>query len=192
MTPSEVSLCNMALNRIGVGEITDLIDGTDAARACKNLYANTRDTVLESKVWRFATARAVLTPTTDDTVYGWEYAFPLPSETLSILTVDENTTTDHQSQVQWQREGNRILSDESKIYLTYIKRVEDTTLFSSGFTNALSLKLAAELATSLKANQKLRDQLLGEYERALLRAGVSEGRQGRSRKIVPPSLYRVR
>ncbi len=192
MTPSEVSLCNIALNRIGVGEITALIDDTEAAKVCKNLYYNTRDTVLESKVWRFATARAVLTPTTEDTIYGWEYAFPLPSNTLSIITVDENITTEYRSQVKWQREGNRILSNESKIYLTYIKRISDTTLFSSGFTNALSLKLAAELATSLKANMKLRDQLLDEYERALHRAGVSEGRQGRSRKIVPPSLYRVR
>lgn len=51
---AEVTLCNLALGRIGASAITALGEGSDESAQCDLYYEPTRDALLRSHPWRFA------------------------------------------------------------------------------------------------------------------------------------------
>ena len=58
---SEVSICNMALFRIGHSQrIDSLSEASIAAELCKHIYPTIRDVLLESWDWTFARKRVAL------------------------------------------------------------------------------------------------------------------------------------
>lgn len=65
----EADLCNRALARIGADRIRDTAEDTKQARACRAIYATTRDELLRLHPWNFAT-RSDLVP--EDTGYVYE------------------------------------------------------------------------------------------------------------------------
>lgn len=65
----EADLCNRALARIGADRIRDTEEDTKQARACRAIYANTRDELLRMNPWNFAT-RNDLIP--EDASYPYE------------------------------------------------------------------------------------------------------------------------
>lgn len=60
MAVTEVSICNMALSRVGHTTITALSDANDAARQCNLHYEPSRDALLRSHPWNFAVKRTRL------------------------------------------------------------------------------------------------------------------------------------
>lgn len=192
MTDSVVTLCNMSLGRVGIPAITSLMDPQPEAQFCAFFYPTIRDTVLEEIAWRFATKRTTLTPLVATPEFEWDYQFLIPPDCLVIQKVLMNQNSQYEYQVNWQREGENILSDEDTLDIVYTSRITDTLKFSSGFYNALSIRLSVEVATGLRANRTLRDQMMKEYLLAIKKAGAMEGRQGRSRQYLPPTLVSIR
>ena len=60
MPVTAVSICNLALARLGDATIESLDDATAQAEYCNLFYAQTRDEVLRSHPWNFAIARKAL------------------------------------------------------------------------------------------------------------------------------------
>lgn len=60
MAVTEVSICNMALSRIGHTTISALSDANDAARQCNLHYEPSRDGLLRAHPWNFAMKRTRL------------------------------------------------------------------------------------------------------------------------------------
>jgi hypothetical protein len=74
---AETDICNLALLAIGVGQrmtanqtLAANTDATIPAKICKALYAQARDTLLQSRYWRFALTRAALTAFTGTATSG--------------------------------------------------------------------------------------------------------------------------
>lgn len=87
--------------------------------------------------------------------------FSLPSDFLRALKEEEKD-------IDWVREGQLILSNDTSFNMEYIADISDPTLFDPSFDELLALMLARELAYPLVQSMTLKDQMDREF-RDLLR-----------------------
>ena len=157
---SETLICNMSLARLGSKRINDFGDTTeDSVQAihCRTHYEQTRDALLRSHWWRFATARATLSQdATDPTGDEWDNQFILPDDFLAMKSIYENRFSDENYR-SYALEGQRLLTNESTMEIRYIKKVTDVTKFDPLFVEVLVLQLALKLVAPLgKTDPKLK------------------------------------
>jgi len=115
---SETSICNQALASIGANRINNLTDGTVNAIHCTTHYAQTRDALLRSHWWRFATARAVLSENIESPDFEWDYQFDLPVDFLRLISIyDDNGTIRKNVYRSFAIEGNMILINDDSVNL---------------------------------------------------------------------------
>ena len=170
ITPT--SICNSALAKIGAPTITSLEEQNKGARLCKRLYPTFRDDVLASYPWNFAITRVELAQLADVTpAFGYTYAYQLPSDCLRVL---ETETKDQ----EWKIEGRYLVTDEASIFIKYIRREENSSLFSIMFAEALAYRLAMELAYPITQNASLRDRFEKAYKEVLRDARTNDSQEG--------------
>jgi hypothetical protein len=176
---SEAAICNVALARIGVNEPIDSLDeATAEAWACKTLYAPTRDALLATVAWPFATRRATLTAIAGTTRSGWAYAFTLPADCLVARYLWSGLRAPPAGlRVPFQIEddatlGRILLSDAEAPELVYTAKMTVPTTFPALFSDALSWALAADLAMALAVKEGLERRARVGYEQALSRAAA--------------------
>lgn len=162
MASSIISICNSALAKLGAARIKSLTEGTKSSDLCQLRYEDCRDLVLQSHPWKCAIKRVVLSPSTPP-AFGSESAFQVPSDYLRQLPKDKFTDL-------LPVEGSTILSNDTTVYLRYLARIEDATLYSPYLSECISLKLAADICYAFAPDggkQKLQEEL---YENGLRRA----------------------
>jgi len=160
---SDVTICNLALARISEDQILNIEEDSNNARYCNAFYAQTRDEVLQSNPWRFATTTAQLSQLTGTPLLEWENKFQLPSDCLRVLSL--NRQWFDQSQGYFEVQGTVLLTNEAEAIIKYIQRVTDGNLFTPLFSEALSVKLAARIAKPLTGSDQIAAGLLEEYVR---------------------------
>lgn len=168
---SETELCNMALGRISAKRINDIGDATDTkpeAIQCRLHYAQTRDALLRSHWWRFASHRKKLSEDTDIPVaedFEWSHWFDLPNDFLRLKSIyEDNNTPDRSTFYSYDIEGTKILTNETSVYIRYIRRITDVAKFESLFIEVLVLTLALKMLPALAGGAvqlrvDLRDEL---------------------------------
>ncbi len=181
---SEVSICNQALSWLGGAHITSLDDESTEAVLCKATYASVRDAVLEARDWTFAVGRYDLPKAATGPTNGYANAFPIPSDVLRILEVLDN--------LDWQIEGQDVVTNEDAVSIKAVVRVTDPNRFSALFVQALAARLAADLAIALTQSRELQQQHYQLYLAKLDEAAANDGMQGKSRKITSSWLQRSR
>ena len=198
MAYSTVGIINLALQRIGVGKITALYpdENSTAAIDAAAIWEYIRDEVLQAKEWNFAKTRVALARKTIDPAFGFSYAYALPTDFLRICTDNKNDrsvsygtgTTYAYPAGEYAGYAVETLSDSTlclltnydnstgyDIYIKYIKRIEDPGKFSPSFINALSFRLAAELAIPRTEGLKKYEMMITLYQKALIAAdGVNQ------------------
>ena len=174
-----VSICNKALVNIGAAQISDIAENTKSAIKCNTFYEYCRDTVLADHPWNFAKERVVLTADATAPEFGYDYRFVLPEDYLmSVQIVDSDDEN-----VEVSREGNYLLCDTDVIYLVYIKRVTDTSLFSQGFVKSLILLLSAHLAFDITGSSTKFDQMMKMYMLSLPDAKKSNSVENQKKAV---------
>lgn len=199
MPTAEAAICNLALSRIG--QTNKLIDDLDTdsgvtAETCRSFYATTRDAVLETLAWPFATRRASLTLLSGVTRSGWNGVFSLPPDCLvpryiwhpvpaadalrptnmgfvqtfapaiHFVIEDADTLDDGTP-----GPGRVLLTNVATPELVYTARVTQPPRFTPLFTDALAWHLAADLALALSKRPSVAAAMQKKYELALARAG---------------------
>lgn len=140
---SVVDLCNRALQRLGESPITSLSDDSTRARECSRVYEFARDGELRRYIWNFSRARVSLAASSTPPAFGYDNAYPLPSDFIRLHP--DNQVTD------WQIEDGHILTDdEAPLNVVYIKRQTDVNKFDPLFFEALSARMALEMAERLR------------------------------------------
>lgn len=189
---SVVSICNIALGWIGGNRIVSLNDGTIEAILCKDNYESLRDAVLEEANWTFASKRAALAPESVAPEFGYEYQFILPGSCLRVISVSDDPDPNNESEIEWVKEENKILVDNSVIYVKYIARIEDVSKFSSMFNQTLSSRISADLAKPISGSTSLQDKMWAVYNAKIEAAKNIDGLQGRNQKTKQGRLIRNR
>ena len=164
----------MALGMLGANLITEITDDTLEARLCELNYDTCRDAVLEDRNWSFAIKRyKYSSPLKADPVFGFSYAYAIPSEVLRVIAVNDNNR-------QWVLEDRSILCDGSEIEVRAVIRVTDTSVFPPRFVKALAAYLASEIALPLTNSPAHQQQMGNIYAAQLVWASGNDGRQGRN------------
>lgn len=156
---SETRICNMSLARLGSTRINDFGDATEnsvQAIHCRTHYEQTRDALIRSHWWRFASDRKVLSQDDTDPVGDeWDNQFILPNDFLAMKSIYENRFSDENYR-SYALEGQRLLTNESTMEIRYIKKVTNPTEFDPLFVEVLVLQLALKLVAPLgKTDPKL-------------------------------------
>lgn len=150
---SVVDICNLALGHLGDPATVAAIappDGSIQAAHCARLYPISRDQVLETHPWGFATQRVVATQVTNP-LNSWSYAYALPSNCIRLVSVlPQSATSDTATDdfiVETDASGNGVVyCNVQNATLRFIVRVTDTTKYSTLVTVAISRLLAGYLA----------------------------------------------
>lgn len=177
---TDIEIASAALTALGTEGITSFEDDSDEARAAQAFYAPVRDLVLGERVWSFAKKQFILDPHADAPLFGWTKKFELPAEVVRVHRVDDGTL---EYTTPWELQGRFIFSDVDRVYVTAVRREEDTSLYTPGFCIAVSLRLAAVLAVPMKENRQLKADLLEEYRFELKEASGVDATQGKSESV---------
>jgi len=191
---SEVTICNLALSHLGDDRINSLDDATRQGRACKLHYAIARDAVLREHPWNFATSREYLALLSGVNPAGWSYAYAYPSECIFAREIWQEVeqlapTPFEVIRVSGQR---RIVTDEVDAVLEYTAQIADPTQFDPLFIDALSYKLAAELAMPLTRSVPITQAMLTLYANRMAQATTIDSREGRKDPEHPNAFITAR
>jgi hypothetical protein len=177
---SETGIVNVGLRLIGQQPITSLTDGSPSANAANDIYEELRDDILRSHPWNFATKRVKLARSTTAPAFGFDYAYPLPSDWLRTMSVHNNDAGAGTIVFQEEQIGatGAIVTSADEVYLRYVARVTDPNLMSADFRRVLEYGLARDLAVPLASSNTLRAENSKEFTRAMSRARSADGMGG--------------
>lgn len=164
MALSETKICNMSLARIGAKRINDYSDTSESsvqAIHCRTHYEQTRDALLRSHFWRFASDRAELSQDTTDPDFEWDNQFILPSDFMRFKSAYEENGTESRND-RHAIEGQRFLTNDDDVSILYVKKVTDVTEFDPLFVEVLVLQLALKLVMPLSQDKVLRREIQDE------------------------------
>jgi hypothetical protein len=177
MATSNVQIVNNALVRIGGSSIISLDENSEAARAANLIYEQTRDAVLRDHLWNFAMSRSSLAANAVAPAFGYVYSYALPTNCLRVIQLEEKSMV-------FKIEGRNLLTDESPARIIYVSRVTDPNQFDAMFTEALSARLAAELAIAVSESNSLYQNMMEVYRMKITDARSIDGQESGEPEIV--------
>ncbi len=136
---SSISISSNALILLGDRPISSFEDGTSGATIASNLYENSYLSVLTNHRWRFATKKAQLARLTEVPLFGFQYAFQIPSDCIYVIAPDTEN---------YEIYGSQIHANDATMFLDYTYRVDEDKL-PPYFSKMLEFFLAAQFAIPL-------------------------------------------
>lgn len=169
----KVEICNIALGRIGAADIERIDEASKAARTCRRFFDVDRKNVLEKFPWTFATRRVQLALLNENPP-DYKYAYRYPSDCLKIRRIYNKDYSNEKGECPYQllsdTSGRKLYTDVELASIEYTADIEDVTLFSSQFVEALSWKLAADLAMAITSNANIAQYCLQGYNEYFIQA----------------------
>ena len=165
---SWVEIANRALGRLGKNRIDSLVSGDDASQYVNTFLGEAVEAVLSARSWSFA-KRVELARRVDAPAFGYLYAYALPSDLVNLVSIDTD--------MEYQPEGDSILTDAEAVYLVYVARPTDPGLLPGYIKKAISTHLAALLATPLTSSEGLSALIRQEAALALEEAVRADARR---------------
>jgi hypothetical protein len=160
---SDVEVCNLAMTMLGAETISSLTQASANARRCARVYIVTRDAELRRHPWNFARARASLAEDSTAPAFGYDHRYQLPSDFLRL-----HPSADA---LDWQIEAGYVLTDDgAPLEVTYIRRVDDASLFDALFVEALAAKIAYLLAEEITQSNTKKAEAKDAYKAAIQEA----------------------
>ena len=156
MATSVVQIVNNALIKIGANAIISLTEDSEAARAANVMYEQVRDATIRDHIWNFAVTRVELAQSVDAPAFEFSFQYQIPSDCLRVLQMDS-------ANMVYKIEGRKLLTDEGTAKIMYLGRVTDVNEYDSMFVEALSARLAAELAITLAESNSLYQNMMEMY-----------------------------
>jgi hypothetical protein len=184
---SDVEIVNNALSKLGEQPLLSFDDDSEPARLATRTYADTRDDLLRTNPWNFATRRAQIAAETTAPVYEFARSYPVPSDFLKLIELD------NPNRWPFKLEEGRILTDiASPINIRYIFRVTDADAMDVSFREALSARLAMDWAEPLAATTTLTQQMAALARQKLSNALALDAQEDPPEPLRSTSFIRAR
>lgn len=182
MATSDISICAAALQLIGAEEITSFLDETREARICASIYKIVKDDLLQSHTWRFSTRQEQLNRLVATPLYGYAYAYSLPSDFLRLVG-KSNPTTPHQIF------ENKVYTDLTPVYASLQYSVKET-FFPAYFVRLMILEMAGLLAASLLEDENKADKFSGFAKTQMIKARNIDS-QNNTMSTIPAGAFNL-
>ena len=194
MAATLVEIFNRALTKIGETEFLTVSTGNTsiAGKTCELHWADIRDEVLSDFPWPFANRQKAIVVDATESRTGWEYAFTLPTDFLMarflhtqdtrIALVAPESRDAYEIALNEDGDGKLLFCDYAAAdiqALEYTAQVTDVTLYSAAFCDAVSWRLAVELALALPKDERKAGAALQMYKQKILEAFAQQLRGNR-------------
>jgi hypothetical protein len=163
---SAVAICSNALLMIGDQTINTLNDDSDRARSAANLYPLVVSYVQSQHKWRSCTKRAVLNPDSTAPLFDWNFQYTMPGDLLTINRVGRKEDVP----IDYEYESEKILADETPIYLVYTFYNTNEATWSQYLTYCVTMCMARALAYPQTQAESLAGLLESTLRPLLVRA----------------------
>lgn len=192
MPSTKLDIWNVAISHLGEAiEVGDAEENSAAARACRRFYDVCREKALRDARWPFAkkyTLLASVTNAVPSSEFLYSYRYPVDALAIRRILNGSWRVETRQSRVPFRiagdDNGRLILCDVQAIantdptlsvpWLEYTANVQDATVFSSDFVDALALLLANRIGPRVAGDKsKLRADAFGLYEKEIIRARIN-------------------
>lgn len=195
-----VTICNLALSRLGDSASVSSIDppdGTQQAEACSRIYPLALSTLLDMHNWSFATRRATLAKCAEGTVPlgPWTAAFMLPADCKRLIDLRDDGALPHmQHGPEWEVVGTDfgtvVLTNVREPVARYVCSNPNPSQFTGLFTDALSWLLASYLAGETirgDSGHSYANNCMKMFQTLAMTAMQQDARQVETRKRRVPS-----
>ena len=171
---SKIDICNHALLKIGADTIASLdtaSNTTDAtiqsAKLCNILFDQALEQTLRTYQWNSAMKRDELIRVSETPAFKWKYKYQLPNDYIRVVNVYE-TTDAYDDGTSWVVEGNFILTDYEKLFLSYVSKPSDLSQLNSFLTECIIQNLAIKLCVPMQLDEGMKNNLISEYNQVIL------------------------
>lgn len=188
MALSDIALCSRALIKIGAAPITSFDDGTAESEIAGALYESTRDALLSSYPWSFATGQATLTQLETAPIADYSFAFGLPSDHLRTISAG---TAARGRGLNFRVAAGALHTNASAVTLTYVYRPDESE-FPPYFDQTLIARLAAEFTIPITESTSRAEAHLDFAEKEFEKARQIDAQQDTPGRIENFSLVDVR
>jgi hypothetical protein len=178
----------MALTRLGAAPIVSLTDGTTSANLCNTLIDDLSYRVMVQGSWTTTIFRAELAQAATAPEFGYTYAYQLPTSPKCLKALD----IDGDPLVDYKIEGDKLLTNETEVFLRYIGVPASTEDYGPLLTEAIEVLLASYLAYPITANKELAAGLKKEYEVLVINSLSIDGQQGTRDQLLISDLTLIR
>ncbi|MCF7791194.1 MAG: hypothetical protein K9M56_04265 [Victivallales bacterium] len=180
---NKISICNLALGRIGAKLIQSFNpeEGTTpavSARYCRLFYQECVAGVLRDFVWNFAESyqygglvEGIPLPP------GFSYAFTLPSDFIHLRDVMDSSGKSIEFQFYYGSSRRVVATNDKKTLFCYTAYIDNPEVMPSDFVEALAWKLASLLAVPVKGRPDLIKVCIQNYQYALSRARLADSNE---------------
>lgn len=168
MAVSNVSICNLALQKLGASRIDSLSDASKNARECNACFEAMRDRELRANRWKFACRRVTLAASSVIPDFFYAQAFLLPPDCLRPIFPPRLG-------LDWKVENHEgvpaiLTNDGTTLQLRYVAKISDPTQFDALFVEALACKIAWHLCEALTQSNTKKQAAQQEYVLAIREA----------------------
>lgn len=170
---SDVEVCNLALDHIGKATITSLTENSVEARKCARHYPQARDAALAFSNWTFARRSRLLSEVaSNDFEDVWDHAYDLPNDAVTVRRLCEVGMMPNWNSAppEMYIESGVVFTNVPGARMFYTWCCADVARWTTLFTDAVALGLAARLAPNMTRRASDVDRLRDLYTRAISKA----------------------
>jgi hypothetical protein len=161
----KVEIANRALTKLGAERVLLLSDNSKEARTMNSMFDSMFDAELRRHRWKFAMKRATLPALASPPEWGYQYAYQLPPDFLSLVQVNDIYLRGLKQKTLWAIESGQILTDlPAPLKVRYIRRVDNLALLDPLFVEVLACKLAFEACETLTQSSSKKEAADKEYK----------------------------
>lgn len=180
---SQLDIFNMAVDLLHDRALTSPTDPGKVGAALRRNWGVTRDGLLRSHPWNFATVRAKLAAATDAPLSAWDYYYPLPANCLRVFDLQDNADFEGAPIVYAiENDGaDQVViatNATAPLYVKYIRRPTVTGIFDPLFCKALAAQLAMACCLSITGKASHWERCKGAYDDAMAMAQSVDASEG--------------
>jgi hypothetical protein len=172
---TKTSLVNIALGYAMCDRVNAVdTDTSTEAKAARDVYDTKRDSLLRGYLWSFAKKRDVLSTVVSAPDFGVDYAYALPSDWLRTISVHPSDSDF--ALCRYKHETIPVSATPTKvivtnistaIYLRYVWKMTDVSLFDPMFQEAFAWDLASFFALKIKQSASHAEFCGKEHKKAI-------------------------
>jgi hypothetical protein len=117
----------------------------EEAVTCVRHFAAVRDGLFHTYPWVFARKATLLTSAATP-LYGWIYAYNLPTDCVKLLQL----VLPHRTTPKYEQIGSVVACDYSSVSARYTARITDTDQWPMLYQDAFCVKLAGEISFAVR------------------------------------------
>ena len=182
---NEVELCNMALDLLKAGTITNIRDPkTGPETICARWYDTTRRQVLRAHPWNFAKARTTLSRNATDPEFGYADKYALPNNFIRLRFIGDEA--EPLTQTDYQIEGGFIYIDNggnASLDIGYVKDELVVSKYDELFKRYLATQMAYNMAYVFSGKTTLRTDLQTVLADIRIEARAINGQDNPPRRV---------